>query len=166
MHVCVCRLTSITGAICIPSLVQLRLFDQWFSNVLLIISIFTIKWYNTIRRPEEALDIQFVNGMVHLPHEWNFGTPITLPSLATTLSPLTATPETIFPLMWRHTFNLPTYKIIAWRFCANRNAGYNAGEGVPCYSWLINIHTMVAHKCTPLRNILRIQSDSDIERPQ
>ena len=26
--------------------------------------------------------------------------------------------------------------------------------------------TMVAHKCTPLRNILRTQSDSDMERPQ
>ena len=32
-----------------------------------------------IHRPEEALDIQseliFVNGMVQLPQEWNFGTP-------------------------------------------------------------------------------------------
>ena len=55
-----------------------------------------------IRRPEEALDIQseliFVNGMVHLPHDDNFGRPTTLPSPATSLSPLTATPEVIFPL--------------------------------------------------------------------
>ena len=68
-----------------------------------------------IHRPEEALDIQsaliFVNGMVHLPHEWNFGTPTALPS-PTTPSPLTATPEAIFPLTWRHTFDT-TYKIIA-----------------------------------------------------
>ena len=45
--------------------------------------------------------------------KWNFGTPTTLPSLATPLSPLTATPEAIFPLTWRHVFNIPLYKIIA-----------------------------------------------------
>ena len=42
-----------------------------------------------MRRPEEALDIQseliFINDMVHLPHEWNFGTSTSLPSPATPL---------------------------------------------------------------------------------
>ena len=50
---------------------------------------------NIIHRLEEALDIQseliFVNGIV-------FGTPTTLSSPATPLSPLTATYEAIFPL--------------------------------------------------------------------
>ena len=50
-----------------------------------------------IHRPDEALEIQseliFVNGMVHLLHELNFGTPTTLPLPATPPSPLTATPE-------------------------------------------------------------------------
>ena len=49
---------------------------------------------NIIRRPEEALDIQS-NGMVYLPHEWNIGTPTTLPSPATPPSPLTATSEAV-----------------------------------------------------------------------
>ena len=44
-----------------------------------------------MHRPEEALDIQFelifLNGVVHLPHEWNFGKPTTLPSPATPPSP-------------------------------------------------------------------------------
>ena len=66
--------------------------------------------------PKEALDIQFelifVNGMVHLTQEWNFGTPTTLPS-ATPPSPLTATREVIYPVTWRRTFNIHTYKIIA-----------------------------------------------------
>ena len=55
---------------------------------------------NIIHRPEEALDIRseliFVNGMVYLPQEWNFGRSTTLPSPATPPSPLTATPEAIF----------------------------------------------------------------------
>ena len=63
---------------------------------------------NVIHRPEEALETQseliFVNGMVHLPHEWNFGKPTALPSPATPPSPFTATPEA---------FNITTYKIIA-----------------------------------------------------
>ena len=70
-----------------------------------------------MHRPEEALDIQseliIINGMEHLPQEWNFGTPTFLPSAATPPSPLTATLEVIFPLTWRDTFNIPTYKIIA-----------------------------------------------------
>ena len=43
--------------------------------------------------PEETLEIQseliFVDGMVHLPQEWNFITPTTFPSSATPLSSLT-----------------------------------------------------------------------------
>ena len=50
---------------------------------------------------------------MHLSQEWNFGTPTTLPSPATPPSPLTATPEAIFPLTWYHMFNMLTYKIIA-----------------------------------------------------
>ena len=103
---------------------------------------------NIIHRPEEALDIQseliFVNGMVHLPQEWNFGTPITLPSPATPPSPLTVTHEVIFPLTWRHTFNIRTYKIIA--MCIERATALWANntrvkrwyKSVPCYSRLIN----------------------------
>ena len=68
-------------------------------------------------RPGEALDIQseliFANGMVHLSKEWNFDTPTTLFSWATPLLPVTATPEAIFLFTWHHTFNIPTYKIIA-----------------------------------------------------
>ena len=56
-----------------------------------------------MHRPEEALGIQseliFVNGMVQLLQEYNFGTPTTLPSPATPPSPLTVTPEAIFLLM-------------------------------------------------------------------
>ena len=37
--------------------------------------------------------------MVHLPQEWNFGSPTTLPSLAIPPSPLTATHGVIFPLI-------------------------------------------------------------------
>ena len=59
---------------------------------------------NLIHRPEEVLDIQseliFVNGMVHLPQEWNFRTPTTLPSPATPSSSLTATHQAIFPLTY------------------------------------------------------------------
>ena len=66
--------------------------------------------HKLIQRPEGTLHIKsdwiFVNGMVHLPQEWNFGTPTILPSPATPPSPLTATPEVIFPLMWCHTFNI------------------------------------------------------------
>ena len=52
--------------------------------------------------------------MALLPQEWNLiGTPTTLTSPATPLSALTATPEAIFPLTQRHTFNIPLYKIIA-----------------------------------------------------
>ena len=53
-----------------------------------------------IHRPEEVLDIQseFINGMVHLPQECNFGTPTTLPSPATPPLPLTVTLKAIFPL--------------------------------------------------------------------
>jgi len=29
---------------------------------------------------QSAAELIFVNGMVHLPQEWNFGTPTTLPS--------------------------------------------------------------------------------------
>ena len=69
-----------------------------------------------MHRPKEALDIQsesiFLNGVVHLPYEWNFGKPTALPSPATPSSPLTATPEA---LTWRHALNMPTYKIIATR---------------------------------------------------
>ena len=43
----------------------------------------------------------FVNGLVHLPHEWNFGTPTSLPSPATPLSPLTVTPKMIFSLTYQ-----------------------------------------------------------------
>ena len=68
-------------------------------------------------RPGEALDIQseliFANGMVHLSKEWNFDTPTSLFSWATPLLPVTATPEAIFLFTWHHTFNIPTYKIIA-----------------------------------------------------
>ena len=76
-----------------------------------------------IRRPEEALDIQpeliFINGMVHLLQEWNFGTPTTLPSPVTPPSPLTVTPEVIFPLKWRHTFNVPTTAMCIERYRAS-----------------------------------------------
>ena len=52
---------------------------------------------NVVHRPEEALDIQsdwmFVNGMVHLPQEWSFGTPTSYPSPATLPSPLTPHPS-------------------------------------------------------------------------
>ena len=53
----------------------------------------------------------FVNVMEHLPHGWNFGTLTTLPSPASPLSSLTATPEAIFLLTWRRV-QYTTYQII------------------------------------------------------
>ena len=54
--------------------------------------------------------IYTLNGMVHLPQEWNFATPKILPSPATLPSPLTATHEVIFLVinMWHHRFNILT----------------------------------------------------------
>ena len=77
----------------------------------------TIMQCNIIHRPEEALDIQseliFVNGMVHLPQEWNIGTPTILPLPATPPSSLTASPETIFfPYVTSH-IQYTMYEIIA-----------------------------------------------------
>ena len=79
-----------------------------------------------------------INGMVHIPHEWNFGTPTTRPSPATQPSPLTATPEAIFRLC-DVTRLIYTYKIIGCieratvlRANATREMReYKAGEGVP-----------------------------------
>ena len=106
----------------------LKLWASWGAVTLLDIIIY---------RPEEALDIQseliFINGMVYLdlPQEWNFGIPATLPSPATLLSPLTATPKAIFSLTWRHTFNilhikslcvlstLPCFRLILCAKCAS-----------------------------------------------
>ena len=55
-----------------------------------------------IHKPEEEFEIQaelmFVNGMVHLPQEQNFGTPTTLPPPGTLPSPRIVTREAIFPL--------------------------------------------------------------------
>ena len=61
--------------------------------------------YNTQARGSVGHPI-WVNGMVHLPHKWNFGRPTTLPLPATPPSPLTATPEAFFLHTWRHTFNI------------------------------------------------------------
>ena len=59
----------------------------------------------------------------------------------------TATPEAIFPLTWRHTFNILTYKSIA--VCIERSIVLRANTTrvfagikqvkacMPCYSWLI-----------------------------
>ena len=41
-----------------------------------------------------------IQGMVHLHHEWNFGTPTTLPLPATPPSPLTATPKRFSTKLW------------------------------------------------------------------
>jgi len=79
-----------------------------------------------------VLDIQseliFVNGMVHLPQEWNFGTTTTLPSPATPLSPLTVTHKAIFLLTWHHTFNIRTYKIMAT--CIERDTALRANTRI------------------------------------
>ena len=84
--------------------------------------------------------------MVHLPQEWNFGIPTTLPSPATPLSPLTATPKAIFPLTWRHTFNIPRIKslrVLSALTALQANImrierEYKAGEGVLSYPRLTN----------------------------
>ena len=93
----------------------------------------------------------FVNGVVHLSQEWNFGKATILPLPATPPSPLTATPEVISPLMWCHAFNTPTYKIIATcikcatMLQANINLRYimhkyKAGEGcLASHDWSTDV---------------------------
>ena len=109
-HLSTCHYKSIRKSMCILS--------QCWGGVSYFVTVLqeTFEIY-IIHRPEEALDIQFelifINGTVHLPQDWNFGIPTTLPSPATPPSPLTATHKAIFSLTWRHTFNICTYKIIA-----------------------------------------------------
>ena len=73
-----------------------------------------INQYNT--QAKEALDIQseliFVICMVHLPQEWNFGSPTILPSLATPPSPRSDS-RSDFPAYVMSHILFTTYKIIA-----------------------------------------------------
>ena len=93
-------------------------------------------------------ELIFVNGMVHLPHEWNFGRPTTLPSPATPLSPLTVTPEAIFSRTWCHTFNITTYEIIAT--CIER-------------ATVLRARVMRKYKCALLFMIDKLMSGSSLE---
>ena len=97
-----------------------------------------------IYRSKEALDIQseliFVNGMVHLPLEQNFGTPTTLPSPTThtTLTPHSNSQS-----------DFPSYVMSCVQYTYIQNHCYVYWMHYDCFGLIIRAYVMRKHKSMP-----------------